>query len=139
MNFISISGCPGLVHSDGQLSNPNDFSQTNLVQLMGLLSNPPNRWTLKVLGTISEGASRPAPAIEGPRPKRLGNGVVQRGVRQVLLEADGPICLADIHSTLEARLGQSVSLESIKWCLGMGIKAKPPWVERVKRGWYRAS
>jgi hypothetical protein len=69
--------------------------------------------------------------------RRLGNGVVQRAVVKVLAASDAPTRLAHIYAAVEARLGHSVSKESVSWCLRTGCGGDEPRFERVSYGCYR--
>jgi hypothetical protein len=72
-----------------------------------------------------------------PALRRLGNGVVQRAVVKVLATAGAPMRRADIHAAVERQLGQSVSKESVNWCLCSGSRGSEPRFERVTYGCYR--
>jgi hypothetical protein len=72
-----------------------------------------------------------------PVMRKLGNGVVQRSIVNVLSAAGSPMRRADIRTAVERQLGQSVSKESVSWCLRMGIKGPSPLFERVAHGVYR--
>lgn len=76
-----------------------------------------------------------------PQPQvatgRLGNGVVQRAIVNVLTSADQPMRLRDIHSAVEDWLGQAVSKESVSWCLRMSRTGAGLRFERVAYGSYR--
>jgi hypothetical protein len=71
-------------------------------------------------GDIPEqiGSDRPPP--EAPRPHRLGNGVVQRAVTKVLVEADRPTDVREAHAAVEDLLGHPVSRDSVSSCLSTG-------------------
>ncbi len=74
-----------------------------------------------------------------PQPKmlKLGNGVVQAAVVKVLAAADRPMCLAEVRTAVDALFGQSVSKDSINWCLSTGARGKEPRFERTSRGCYQ--
>ena len=84
----------------------------------------------------SVSAARPA-TPSTPAPGRLGNGVVQRAVVAALLTSNRPMRLSEIHSAVEALLGQSVSIESVSWSLRVGCQRERPRFERERRGIYR--
>lgn len=69
--------------------------------------------------------------------RKLGNGVVQRAIVKALVAAERPMGLAEVQTEVESLLGQSVSLNSIKWCLSTGARGGKPRFERVARGCYR--
>jgi hypothetical protein len=69
--------------------------------------------------------------------RRLGNGVVQRAVVKVLSADGGSMQLADVQAAVTTRLGQSVSKESVSWCLRTGCAGDEPRFERVAYGCYR--
>jgi hypothetical protein len=72
-----------------------------------------------------------------PAPRRLGNGVVQRAVGNVLAAAGGPLCRADIHAAVDRQLGHPVSKDSVNWCLRSGSRGSRPRFERVAYGCYQ--
>jgi hypothetical protein len=107
------------------------------MHLLGQLSNPPSRSTIRVL-EATRGAGPARRAIQRPQPVRLGNGVIRRAAARVL--ADGQAMkLADIRGVIEDQLGHPVSYASVEWCVRMAVRARDPWVERVRPGWYRLS
>jgi hypothetical protein len=77
------------------------------------------------------------PVVPQPVMRKLGNGVVQRAVVKVLAAADGPMHLAEVQMAVEDLIGQSVSRDSVNWCLSTGVRGKEPRFERVVRGCYR--
>jgi hypothetical protein len=78
---------------------------------------------------------RPIAAV--PKAKRLGNGVVQRAVVQVLAGADRVLSVADVHGAVEARLGQPVSKDSVGSCLSTGARGAEPRFRCIAPGRYR--
>lgn len=66
------------------------------------------------------------PGIAGPRTslgpvlQRLGNGLIQRAVVEVLARADCPMRTAEIQAGVERLLGYSVAKESVRWTLRHG-------------------
>jgi hypothetical protein len=105
------------------------------MHLVGQLSNPPSRWTLNVLKAHPEG-SPARPPIQGPKPRRLGNGSIRRAAMATL--ADGQVMkLAEIHVAVGKLLGRQVSYASVEWCLRMGVRGPAPWAVRIRPGWYR--
>jgi len=60
--------------------------------------------------------------------------VVQQAVVSVLAAADGPMRHAAIHAAVESQLKQSVSKESVSWCLLTGCRGNESRFERVTRG-----
>jgi hypothetical protein len=79
----------------------------------------------------------PGPVVRQPVMRKLGNGVVQRAVVKALAAAERPMGLAEVQTAVESLLGQSVSLNSIKWCLSTGARGEKPCFERVARGCYQ--
>jgi hypothetical protein len=69
--------------------------------------------------------------------RKLGNGVVQRAIVKALGAAGRPMRLAEVQAAVEVLVGQSVSRNSIKWCLSTGARDKKPRFERVAPGCYR--
>lgn len=45
--------------------------------------------------------------------------------------------VAHVHATIEKLLGQTVSKDSVSWCLSTGVRGKEPQFERVAYGCYR--
>jgi hypothetical protein len=105
----------------GHLCNPS----SSLERVLDALPGAP-------LEVVAGSCSPPVPA-----PRRLGNGVVQRAVVKVLTVADAPMRRAGIHAAVERQLGQSVSKESVSWCLCSGSRGSEPRFERVAYGFYR--
>lgn len=68
---------------------------------------------------------------------RLGNGVVKRAIVEALTAAHRSMTVADVQAAVEKLLGQSVSKDSINWCLSTGSRGSRPQFERVSRGCYR--
>jgi len=81
------------------------------------------------------GPDRPPPEASGPR--RLGNGVVQRAVIEVLAQADRPMDVGEVHTTVEGLLGYPVSRDSVNSCLSTGARGARPNFQRVGPGRYR--
>jgi hypothetical protein len=107
------------------------------VHLVGQLSNLSPR--LQSILDLPESRVKPRTmkAQLQPAMRKLGNGVVQRAVVNVLSAADCPMRRADIRSAVERQLGQPVSKESVSWCLRMGIEGPSPRFERAAHGVYR--
>ena len=114
------------------------FSTEHLVRLVGQLSNPSTRLRI-VLDAFPDGfpGQPPGPVVRQPVMRKLGNGVVQRAIVKALGAAERPMGLAEVQTAVESLVGQSVSLNSIKWCLSTGTRDKEPRFERVARGCYR--
>jgi hypothetical protein len=68
------------------------------------------------------------------RPRRPG--WVLDAVVRAFGDQTGPMRLAEIHAAMERELGQSVSKESVSWCLRMGTRGLDPRFIRVARGRY---
>lgn len=112
------------------------------MHLVGQLSRLSS--SLEVVFDVMEGGMgfpepppSPQPIAEEPRPRRLGNGVVQRAVVKVLAAAKEPMRGADIHLAVERLLGHPISKNSVSWCLASGARAEGPRFERVAYGCYR--
>jgi len=109
------------------------------MHLLGHFSNPSSSLQA-IFDNLPDGPIAPAARRSiAPEPvtRRLGNGVVQRAVVKVLEVSDTPMRLADICAAVEARLGQSVSKESVSWCLRTGCGGDAPRFERVSYGCYQ--
>jgi hypothetical protein len=109
------------------------------MHLLGHFSNPSSSLQA-IFDNLPDGPI--APAAGGsvpPEPlmRRLGNGVVQRAVVKVLAASEAPMRLAQIRAGVAARLGQSVSYESVSWCLRTGCGGDEPRFERASYGCYR--
>jgi hypothetical protein len=109
------------------------------MQTLGHLQNPSPS-----LRVVFEAFPDGPPASTGrptasllPRPKRLGNGVVQRAVVRALAAAREPMRVVEIREAVEALLGHAVSYESVSWCLRMGSQGAGPRFERVSYYCYR--
>ena len=70
------------------------------------------------------GQDRPVPEASGTH--RLGNGVVQRAVIEVLSRADRPMDVGEVHTTVEGLLGYPVSRDSVNSCLSTGARGPRP-------------
>jgi hypothetical protein len=108
------------------------------MHLVGRLSNPSSRLqSILDLSRIGvkpkEGRSRPSP----PAPRRLGNGVVQRAIAQVLRAADEPMRTGEIQAGVERLLGHPVAKESVSWSLRTGSRGDEPRFEQVAYATYR--
>lgn len=68
------------------------------------------------------------------RPRRPG--WVLDAVVRVLGDRAGPMRLMEIHAAMERQIGQSVSIESVSWCLRKGARGLDPRYVRVARGRY---
>jgi hypothetical protein len=88
-------------------------------------------------GGIPEQIGRYRRAPEASRPRRLGNGVVQRAVIKALVEADRPMDVGEAHAAVEELLGCPVSRDSVGSCLSTGARAARLGFERVVRGRYQ--
>ncbi len=75
----------------------------------------------------------PAPS----KPRRAGNGVIQRAVIEVLGEADRPLDVGEAHAAVRDLLGCPVSRDSVNSCLSTGARRPNPLFERVGHGLYR--
>lgn len=108
------------------------------MQLVGQLSNPSSRLRT-VLDAFPDGLRKQGhgPIVPQPMMRKLGNGVVQRAVVQVLATAGQPLRLADVQAAVEELLGQSVSRNSVGWCLSTGARGDEPRFERVGHGCYQ--
>jgi hypothetical protein len=109
------------------------------MRLVAQLSNPPNQWTLTVLGAVPDELPIPS-AIQGPKPKRAspraGNAFVLRAVVAVLRDGQ-PRSVREVRAAIEQALGEPVSIHSVNWCLSTGSRKHPLRFERVARGVYR--
>jgi hypothetical protein len=111
------------------------------MHLVGQLSNP-SSGLRTVLDAFPDGlrgscGRSHGPIVPQPVMHKLGNGVVQRAVVKVLAAADQPLRRADVQAAVEELLGQSVSQDSVSWCLSAGARGKEPRFERIARGCYR--
>jgi hypothetical protein len=108
------------------------------MHLVGQLSNPSSRLrtVLDAFPDGPHGRSR-GPIVPQPAMRRLGNGVVKRAVVEVLATVDRSMTVADVRTAVEKLRGQSVSKDSINWCLSTGSQGSRPQFERVSRGCYR--
>jgi hypothetical protein len=93
-----------------------------------------SRLAEKLAGLRASDAQPRAITSRRLRPRRPG--WVLNAVREVLADRAGPMRLMDIHAAMEHKLGQSVSKESVSWCLRMGTCGLDPQFVRVARGRY---
>jgi hypothetical protein len=108
------------------------------MHLVGQLSNPPNASVKMVLEAFAGGIPRRIGPEGVPLgAKRLGNGVVQRALVEVFLEAGRPMGVGEAHLALEVLLGRSVSRDSVNSCLSTGARAARHRFERVAPGRYQ--
>ncbi len=89
------------------------------------------------LGGVPARIGPDRPAREAPGRRRLGNGVVQRAVIDVLAQAGRPMDVGEAHTTVEGLLGYPVSRDSVNSCLSTGARGARPNFERVGPGRYR--
>jgi hypothetical protein len=84
------------------------------MHLSGHYSNPPEELET-VLRWASEDTSTRHSVARAvvPERKRLGHGVVQRGVIRALAEADRAMDVGEARAAVEALLGRSVSRDSV--------------------------
>ena len=110
------------------------------MQTTGVLSNHQNQASLahlanRLAGLRASGA-RPRPVTSRRlRPHRPG--WVLDAVLQVLADQAEPMRVTHVHATIEKLLGQTVSKDSVSWCLSTGVRGKKPRFERVAYGCYR--
>jgi hypothetical protein len=89
-------------------------------------------WVPEALGMLPR---RPAGAVL--QAKRLGNGVVQRAVIDVLGASDHALAVPRVHLGVEERLGRTVSRDSVRSCLSSGVRGPHSSFERTAPGCYR--
>lgn len=107
------------------------------MHFVGQLSRPSSRLQA-ILDFETPVAKSSESILPSPNRQRLGNGVVQRAIIGVLAEAGEPMPIAVIHAAVERRLGQSVSMDSVSWCLRMDVKkGEGGRFERTSYGVYR--
>jgi hypothetical protein len=104
---------------------------------VGQLSNPSQG--LQSILDLSENRVKPRPSQPQwqPAQRRLGNGVVQRAVMQVLGDADGPMRTGEVQAGVERLLGHPVAKESVSWSLRTGSRGAKPRFECVGYATYR--
>ena len=108
-----------------------------MVRLVGQLSNlsPRLQSILDLSGNrVKSRATQPQ---SQPAQRRLGNGVVQRAVMQVLGDADGPMRTGEVQAGVERLLGRPVAKESVSWSLRTGSCGAKPRFECVAYATYR--
>lgn len=110
------------------------------MHLVGRLSNPSGALAT-VLEAVGDELRRPAglqrPIAVEQASRRLGNGVMQRAVVEVLAAASSPMRGADVHQAVEQLLGRPVSKNSVSWSLAADARSKEPRFARTKRGSYQ--
>jgi hypothetical protein len=92
-----------------------------------------------VLGWVPDASRtrRTEPVAALPETKRLGNGVVQRGLIKALSVSNRPMGVCEAQAAVEALLGHCVSRDSVNSCLSTGARGVRPRFERVTPGRYR--
>lgn len=108
------------------------------MHLVGQLSNPAPK--LKAILDLSRSGVKPKEGRARPSPRelrRLGNGVVQRAIMQVLRAADEPMRTGEIQAGVERLLGHPVAKESVSWSLRTGSRGDEPRFEQVAYATYR--
>jgi hypothetical protein len=108
-------------------------------RLVGQLSNPsgPLAAVLAGVGALRRPAGLQRPIVVEPSSRRLGNGMVQRAVVEVLAASNGPMRGADVHQAVERLLGRPVSKNSVSWSLAADARSNEPRFERITRGHYQ--
>jgi hypothetical protein len=107
------------------------------MRLVEQLSNPSSRLRT-VLNAFPDGLSgHDGPVAPQPTMRKLGNGIVKRGVVDALAADDRPMTVAEVQAAVERLLDKPVSRDSINWCLSTGSLGSRPQFERVSRGCYR--
>lgn len=90
----------------------------------------------KRLGKL-RASEAPPREIKRQRQRDRRPGWVMDAVVRVLADEGGPMRLTHVHAAVEQLLSQSVSKDSVGWCLSSGARAKKPRFERVSYGCYR--
>ncbi len=76
-------------------------------------------------------------AVQGRQ--RFGNGAVLRAVRAVMESTKEPVSVAEVHAMVQARLGETVSTESVRSCLVRDARGPNARLVRVSQGRYRSA
>jgi hypothetical protein len=107
------------------------------MRLVGQLSNPSSR--LQVVLDVPGGSHSlsPRPSVLEPVTRGLRSGAIQRAVGIVLTATGQPMRVAEVQAAVEELLNQTVSKDSVNWCLSTGARGAEPRFERVARGCYR--
>jgi hypothetical protein len=84
------------------------------------------------LADLRASAAQPR-AITSRRLRPRRPGWVLDAVIRAFGDRDGPMRLTEIHAAMERQLGESVSIESVSWCLRMGTRGLYPRFIRVAR------
>ena len=66
-------------------------------------------------------------------------GAIKRAIRSVLSDADGPISVRDVHSSVEERLERSVSYDNIRKVLSAAARDPSSGIARKQRGRYEGT
>jgi len=109
---------------------------------MGLLGCYSNHEIQERLRRLSEKLERLASSNAAPRPsarldRRLRCGLVPQAITQVLTDSVEPMRVRDIHTEVEALLGQSVSPSAVKNWLARHARGDHALFVRLGRGRYR--
>jgi hypothetical protein len=75
-------------------------------------------------------------AIRSQRKRARRPGWVVDAVARVMADQEEPMRVAQVHAAVEALLGETVSKDSVSWCLSAGVHRKGRLFIRVARGRY---
>lgn len=109
---------------------------------MGLVGTLSNQGTQERLLRVTERLQRSGssgaidPTLRRERLRRRA-GSISEAIVTVLASSDGELRVRDIHSAVEALIGESVSASSVKDCLATKARGELCLFERVGRGRYR--
>jgi hypothetical protein len=136
---LATLNLPKMQRSGGYWNQDSGAIDKVVSELLATLSTQEVRSGLsrlaKKLADLRASDARPRVVTSGRlRPRRPG--WVLDAVVRAFGDQAGPMRLMDIHAAMEQELSQSVSIESVSWCLRMGTRGLDPQFIRVARGRY---
>lgn len=107
-----------------------------MVELNGTLSNPEVRVeVLELFGLVTAILARGPSSLERPDPPKRA-GEIKQTVIHVLVVAEKPMRVMDIHSACEEYLGRPVNRTTVSDCLIKHSKGQKQLFAATTRGFY---
>lgn len=107
-----------------------------VTKVLASADHSPLSYLAKRLGKL-RASEAPPREIKRQRQRDRRPGWVMEAVVRVLANGGGPMRLTHVHAAVERLLSQSVSKDSVGWCLSSGSRGRRPRFERVSYGCYR--
>jgi len=106
------------------------------MELSGALYEPSLLPKLRRLNGLRKRLLADATSEIGSDPLPRRNDWMLQAVTRVLINAQQPMRVRDVHQAVERLLRMTVPRTSVKDCLSRSSRGNNPKFERVKRGWY---